>query len=374
MTRLDYWIYHTDINNRMFIFGVLKNVFEKEFLDRSVEVYKFNISRFFSKNKYKNKDWLFKQYWVNNLSSYKIGRLCSRSHSTILYWMRKFNIPRRSNTEIVRLCEYGCGQRAYYQLRNGKWCCSIRAINCPGVKSRISLRLKLSCKRRTDLRQQRKWKEFTSRNKKLFINNVKNLNRSLNWFLNRTKKLVWILIGMVIVFPIQNIGFENITELYEKDRLEAVFYARQLGYKRQDTELLKRIYDYSIRFVRPYRLMLKWIDVESEFDSTATSYMGAKGLLQLMPYTAFRTTIHILSNPDKYPVTLEECDRLSKTKVRYGEDLFNVDNNLLISNCHISILLDCSPGWRVVFAKYYSGKRYKEYLYGPYVKRISGAL
>lgn len=32
------------------------------------------------------------------------------------------------------LCEYGCGKIAYFQLLNGKWCCSERYHRCPSKR------------------------------------------------------------------------------------------------------------------------------------------------------------------------------------------------------------------------------------------------
>ena len=36
------------------------------------------------------------------------------------------------------LCNYGCGQEAKHQLRNGKWCCSKRHQSCPVNKKKNS--------------------------------------------------------------------------------------------------------------------------------------------------------------------------------------------------------------------------------------------
>jgi len=36
------------------------------------------------------------------------------------------------------LCDYGCGQEATYQFKNGKWCCSKVTQKCPGIKEKIS--------------------------------------------------------------------------------------------------------------------------------------------------------------------------------------------------------------------------------------------
>jgi len=37
------------------------------------------------------------------------------------------------------LCEYGCGQKATYQFKNGKWCCSESINSCPESKRKNSL-------------------------------------------------------------------------------------------------------------------------------------------------------------------------------------------------------------------------------------------
>ena len=34
------------------------------------------------------------------------------------------------------LCEYGCGQEAKHQLKNGKWCCSVSCNSCIKVKNK----------------------------------------------------------------------------------------------------------------------------------------------------------------------------------------------------------------------------------------------
>ena len=35
----------------------------------------------------------------------------------------------------MRLCEYGCGQEARYQFKNGKWCCGESCNSCPGKQN-----------------------------------------------------------------------------------------------------------------------------------------------------------------------------------------------------------------------------------------------
>lgn len=34
-------------------------------------------------------------------------------------------------------CEYGCGQEANYQFKNGKWCCSSNISKCPAIKNKM---------------------------------------------------------------------------------------------------------------------------------------------------------------------------------------------------------------------------------------------
>jgi len=38
------------------------------------------------------------------------------------------------------ICEYGCGQEAQYQFKNGKWCCSKNVSKCPNVLKTIKVK------------------------------------------------------------------------------------------------------------------------------------------------------------------------------------------------------------------------------------------
>lgn len=49
--------------------------------------------------KYKNKDYLYQKYVIEKLSILKIAKLCKASFGTILNWMKKFNIKRRTLSE-----------------------------------------------------------------------------------------------------------------------------------------------------------------------------------------------------------------------------------------------------------------------------------
>jgi hypothetical protein len=40
----------------------------------------------------------------------------------------------------MKLCDYGCGQEAKYQFKNGKWCCSESHNSCPNMKKINSLK------------------------------------------------------------------------------------------------------------------------------------------------------------------------------------------------------------------------------------------
>lgn len=44
--------------------------------------------------------------------------------------------------ENIKLCEYGCNEKANFQLKNGKWCCCQRPNSCKAVKSKNSKGLK----------------------------------------------------------------------------------------------------------------------------------------------------------------------------------------------------------------------------------------
>jgi len=37
------------------------------------------------------------------------------------------------------ICEYGCGNEAKYQFKNGKWCCSDRFTKCPAIKNKTGI-------------------------------------------------------------------------------------------------------------------------------------------------------------------------------------------------------------------------------------------
>jgi len=38
----------------------------------------------------------------------------------------------------MKICNYGCGQGAKYQFKNGKWCCSKNHSSCPEIRKKLS--------------------------------------------------------------------------------------------------------------------------------------------------------------------------------------------------------------------------------------------
>ena len=43
----------------------------------------------------------------------------------------------------MNICEYGCGQEAFYQMKNGKWCCSKSQNSCPTSREKNKMSKKL---------------------------------------------------------------------------------------------------------------------------------------------------------------------------------------------------------------------------------------
>jgi len=50
---------------------------------------------------YHSKEWLYDAYWIKQLSSKKMAKICNCTDWTITYWMKKFNIPRRDRIEAI---------------------------------------------------------------------------------------------------------------------------------------------------------------------------------------------------------------------------------------------------------------------------------
>jgi len=48
---------------------------------------------------YRDESWLYQKYWIEKLSMVQIGKLCGVKINAIKYWMNKFNIKIRTNSE-----------------------------------------------------------------------------------------------------------------------------------------------------------------------------------------------------------------------------------------------------------------------------------
>jgi hypothetical protein len=74
----------------------------------------------------------------------------------------------------MKLCDYGCGQKARFQFKNGKWCCNKHYSLCPSQRKKNSTRLKkiwedsssgfnsTSCKEKQSKRMEKEWKDLDS--------------------------------------------------------------------------------------------------------------------------------------------------------------------------------------------------------------------
>jgi len=75
----------------------------------------------------------------------------------------------------MKLCDYGCGQEATYQFKNGKWCCKKYHSQCPSQKKQNSLKVSgikhpmygtkqsVETKNKNSLSNKKKWKDKTSK-------------------------------------------------------------------------------------------------------------------------------------------------------------------------------------------------------------------
>lgn len=47
----------------------------------------------------KNRDWLYQKYWIKKLTTREIAKLCGINKKTLLYWMKKLKVKRRTLSE-----------------------------------------------------------------------------------------------------------------------------------------------------------------------------------------------------------------------------------------------------------------------------------
>lgn len=79
------------------------------------------------------------------------------------------------------LCNYGCGEEAKYQLKNGKWCCSKFSCQCS------SIRLK---NRNKNIGRKQSKETITKRIKKFKVINYKH-SKEIKEFLSNKKRENW---------------------------------------------------------------------------------------------------------------------------------------------------------------------------------------
>lgn len=171
------------------------------------------------------------------------------------------------------------------------------------------------------------------------------------------------------IIPFQSIsnkGINNVLISYNKMKYHDIRMAQGMGYN-VDKELLGKIYDYSVRYNRDFNRMLRWVWTESQFYSNATSYVGAMGLLQIMPSTAKFVKNKILKNPAYFGLTKEEIKKVRKADYN---NIYEEDLNLLFCFSYIHMLSNNFGCMKIVLARYYSGRSWKHYIDSDYVNNI----
>lgn len=152
---------------------------------------------------------------------------------------------------------------------------------------------------------------------------------------------------------------------YEQLQTRALLYARSCGI-RGKSEVIKKAYDYSVRFWLRWPLVVRWISAESDFITSATSYVNARGLTQVRGSTA-EYICEILTYSDL--VGLTEKEKIKVSKKNYN--LYDVEDNLLIGFAYLKFLSTFSDNSEEALARYLAGKRWPEFLDSRYVKSIS---
>jgi hypothetical protein len=179
-----------------------------------------------------------------------------------------------------------------------------------------------------------------------------------------------IMIGLLSLFLIPLGNLQPVSEVrwqmaYNEIQKKALFHARSCGI-RGDSEIIKRAFDYSVRFGMRWDVVIRWIQSESSFIPSATSRVDAKGLTQLMDATADYVG-KILIYSGMIGLTNIEEEKLKNN--RYN--LYDVEDNLLIGFAYLKFLILCSENPEEAFARYLAGKRWIEFINSSYVQRIS---
>jgi len=182
------------------------------------------------------------------------------------------------------------------------------------------------------------------------------------------RSLIMICLLLIFLIPIGNL--KPIPEArwqrdYESIRKKALFYSRSCGIK-GDSEIIKRAFDYSVRFAMRWDVVVRWIQSESSFIPSATSRVDAKGLTQLMDGTADYIG-KLLLYSGMIGLTREEEEKLSGNNY----NLYDVEDNLLIGFSYLKFLILCSDNPEEALARYLAGKRWVEFIDSRYVQHIS---
>lgn len=170
------------------------------------------------------------------------------------------------------------------------------------------------------------------------------------------------LLPMGTLRPISEVRWQK---EYKEIQKKALFHARSHGIK-GDSEIIKRAFDYSVRFGMRWDVVIRWIQSESSFIPSATSRVDAKGLTQVMDETADYVG-KILIYSGMIGLTKEEEDKLRKN----AYNLYNVEDNLLIGFAYLKFLILCTDNPEEALARYLAGKRWIEFINSRYVQGIS---
>jgi len=101
-------------------------------------------------NKFDNPNEFLCEYRCGQIAKFKFGngKICCSDHFSKCIIHRKnqskvhTGLKKPDYQEIKnpdnKLCDFGCGQIAHFQLTNGRYCCSNYYTHCPGQKEKIS--------------------------------------------------------------------------------------------------------------------------------------------------------------------------------------------------------------------------------------------
>lgn len=86
-------------------------------------------------------------------------------------------------------CDYGCGQQAIHQFKNGKWCCSLSVKSCPAIVKK-SAKKRMGVKRNEEQKKLISQKTKIAMNKPEMIKKMKIINNNRDYEKNEISKRV----------------------------------------------------------------------------------------------------------------------------------------------------------------------------------------